>query len=77
MICLKQIAPNMTVLRRNGNQILYSYETPVAVYDAKECKYMKTEYKWSRTTSRHITKWLDGVTAEPVPQSTINEYVEG
>jgi len=77
MIRLKQIASNMTVLYRNGDEILFSYETPVAIYDAKELRYMKTDYKWSSTTSRHITKWLNGVNAEVVPQDFINSFVEG
>jgi hypothetical protein len=77
MIKLKQIASNMTVLYRNGDEILFSYQTPVAVYDSKNLRYLKTEYKWSSTTSRHITKWLDGVKAEPVPQDFINSFVEG
>jgi hypothetical protein len=67
----------MTVLYRNGDEILFSYETPVAIYDAKELRYMKTDYKWSSTTSRHITKWLNGVNAEVVPQDFINSFVEG
>ena len=33
MIRLKQIGSNMTVLNKSGYEILFSYETPVAVYD--------------------------------------------
>lgn len=77
MIKLKQIASNMTVLRRNEDEILFSYETPVAIYDSKNLQYFKTDRKWSATTSRHITKWLDGVEAKPVPQSFIDSFVKG
>ena len=75
MIKLKQLASNMTCLYKDGNEILFSYQTPVAVYDAKRDEYLRTETKYSQTTSRHINKWLQGVKATPVDQHIIEEYV--
>ena len=74
MIRIKQIASNMTVLNKNGYEILFSYETPVAVYDQQRGEYLRTEQKFSQTTSRHINKWLQGVKAISVPQNVIEDY---
>lgn len=75
MIKLIQLASNMTCLQKDGNEILFSYQTPVAVYDFKRSEYLRTETKYSQTTSRHINKWLQGVNAISVPQSIIEGYV--
>lgn len=73
---LKQIKSNMTELWDNsGNVILFSYETPVAANLASG-GFIKTATKWSRTTSRHITQWLDGARAVEVDQSMLNELVQ-
>ena len=74
MIRIKQIGSNMTVLNKNGYEILFSYETPVAVYDQQRGEYLRTEQKFSQTTSRHINKWLQGVKAMSVPQNVIEDY---
>ena len=53
-----------------------SYKTPVAAklpnYD-----YIRTATKWSSTTSRHINKWLEGVTAKTVDQTILDNLVGG
>ena len=54
---LRQIASNMTELYINGHEVLFSYQTPVAVFHAED-GYVRTSKKWSSTTSRHINKWL-------------------
>jgi len=74
MIRLNKFGSNMTVLHRNENEILFSYETPVAVYDSVRGEYLRTEQKFSLTTSSHINKWLGGVKAITVPQSIIEDY---
>ncbi len=69
---LKQLASNMTELDLgNGTIVLFSYETPVAMsrlvdkYNTptldfgEYIQYVKTNKKWSNTTTRHIKKWLD------------------
>lgn len=74
MTRIKQFASNMTVLHRDNCEILFSYQTPVAVYDVKRSEYLRTETKYSQTTSRHINKWLQGVKGIEVSQQTIEEY---
>ena len=77
---LRQIASNMTEVTTERGQILFSYETPVAAILADEwstngATVVKTAHKWSRTTSRHINKWLDGLKAEERPQVFFDNLV--
>jgi hypothetical protein len=74
-IRLKQIGSNVNLLQRNGNDILFSYETPVAVYDHKNGEYLRTEQKFSRKTTRHINKWLGSVKSISVSQTVIESYL--
>lgn len=58
---LKPIASNMTELTlKGGLVVLFSYQTPVACHwtNGLNQVFYKTEKFWSRTTSRHINKWL-------------------
>ena len=71
---LRQIASNMTELTVNGNEILFSYETPVAAFVFSR-GYVRTAKHYSPTTTRHINKWLNGFAAEEVPQEFINELL--
>lgn len=52
----------------NGLSVLFSYDTPVAA-QLPSGRYVKTEEYHSRTTSRHINKWLNGSEAQREPQS--------
>ncbi len=71
---LRPIASNMTQLDlADGKSVLFSYETPVACLT--DNGYYRTATKWSKTTSRHINKWLDGVLAKEQPQEVFNELV--
>ena len=72
---LTPIAANQTQLNLNaGTEVFFSYRTPVAAklpnYD-----YIRTATKWSTTTTRHINKWLEGVTAQTVDQSILDSLV--
>tara|TARA_R100001082_G_scaffold2542_1_gene2265 strand:+ start:812 stop:1051 length:240 start_codon:yes stop_codon:yes gene_type:complete len=59
---LSPIAANQTQLSfTNGAQVFFSYKTPVAAYCPLK-GYIRTEQFWSSTTSRHINKWLKGIT---------------
>ena len=59
---LTPIAANQTVLSfTNGAEVFFSYKTPVAP-NCPLCGYIRTEQFWSSTTSRHINKWLKGIT---------------
>ena len=76
---IKQLASNMTRLRKNGVEILFSYETPVAGYD--EHGAFKTDRKFSPTTSRHISKYFTNFCgysskqAREIPQADIEAKV--
>ena len=71
---------NYTVVEINDKlEILFSYKTPVAGYQqgiGGVARYFKTNKKWSRTTSRHINKYLKGITVFRImPQEQIDKLV--
>ena len=72
---LKPIGSNMTELNINGISILFSYETPVAGYNSNGA--FKTDKHYSRTTTKHINKYLgkDSDNAELVSQVFIDLLV--
>ena len=68
---IKQLGSNMTLLTiDDGSEYFFSYETCVAGFTPGD-GYWRTSKKWSQTTSRHINKYLDGVTATMVDQDDI------
>lgn len=70
---LKPIGSNQTVLYTNhGDEVLYSYETPVAGFK-RGLGWFKTSEKYSVTTSRHINKYLDGREALELSPESIEE----
>ena len=77
---LKQIGANQTEVQLSDHyetQIFFSYEQAVCVRNANGC-FVTTE-KYSRTTSKHINKWISGLSniIKMVPQSKIDNLVEG
>jgi hypothetical protein len=55
---LNPIRANMTELHVNDElTVLFSYKTPVAAW-VSGIGYLRTDKKWSNTTSRHINQWL-------------------
>lgn len=65
---IKSITANLTEITTASNdQILVSYSTPVAA--RVEGAYFKTAQKFSKTTSRHISKWLESIKATEKDQS--------
>lgn len=72
---MRKAGNNMTELSlTNGTDVLFSYETPVAAYVEGE-GYVRTETRYSITTSKHINKWLNGMAAREVPQTFIDALV--
>ena len=72
---LTPIAANQTQLNLNdGTEVFFSYKTPVAAR-LSTYRYIRTATKWSQTTTRHINQWLEGVTAEVVDQSILDNLV--
>ena len=57
---LKPIGPNATELTLdNGNSVLFSYETAVAAFIVGR-GLVRSSKRYSATTSRHVSNWLDG-----------------
>ena len=74
---LSRIGANQTCINHNnGTEVFFSYDTPVAV-KLPNYEYLKTNVKYSVTTTKHINKWLDGVNATEVSQDVINNLSEG
>lgn len=72
---LTPLAPNMTEVRYGTKYVLFSYQTPVAYSDEAGACFI-TSKKWSNTTSKHISKWLNGRQATKVNQDTIDNLVK-
>lgn len=73
-----QLARNMTELQlNNGIKVLFSYETPVAYsYITERGKETyKTNFYYSKTTSKHINKW-EKVYHGEVDQSILDEVLK-
>ena len=75
---------NMTEVTVGSKKILYSYQTPVVVFDGSE--YFVTNKKFSRTTSKHINFYLTEEThtgplrafnPRRVDQNVLEKLIEG
>ena len=73
-IRLNVIGSNLVLLHVPAGSVLFSYETPVAAYVSGR-GYVRTSERFSKTTSKHINQWLDGVNATVVPQSEIESLL--
>lgn len=72
-------ANQTSVALADGTVIFFSYQTPVAAFVPGR-GYMKTDCRWSRTTSKHVTQWLtrEGARdAKEVPQEFFNTLAKG
>ena len=72
---LRQLAANQTeVALPCGAVVFFSYETPVAAM-LPSGQYIRTEQKFSVTTSKHINKWLAPVADSVmiVPQGDLHK----
>lgn len=77
---LLKIGKNMTELQyMDGVIVLYSYQTPVAAFIPHNkigfTHFYVTSRKFSRTTSKHIKKWLGPVIYEEKPQEFFDSLV--
>ena len=62
---LKPLGSNKTQLDlSDGTSVLFSYKTPVAAF-VPGVGYVKTEKKWSVTTSKHISQWCGQCPTRP------------
>ena len=72
---VKQLGSNQVELVIPGKaRVLFSYNTPVAAF-VEGGGWVKTDRFYSITTSKHINRYLNGVEAEIVDQSVIDELV--
>jgi hypothetical protein len=69
---IRNIGNNQTEVETETATILVSYQTPVAACLNDGTGFVRTNKKWSKTTSRHINKWLGGERAREVDQSVLD-----
>lgn len=72
---LEKIGANVTVIYVQEVQVMFSYETPVAAFIPGE-GYVKTEKKWSVTTSKQITQWAGRKVEKTKPQEYFDTMLE-
>jgi len=72
---LNPIGKNVNeVVMPDGVTILFSYQTPVAMH-VEGHGFFRTTRHYSKTTSKHINKWLRGAKATEVEQAQIDSMV--
>lgn len=75
---LKPLGANKTELHLdNGAIVFFSYQTPVAAQLRNGNGFVRTSTKYSVTTSKHITQWLDGVRAQEIEQHIFDDILSG
>ena len=82
MMKVKNYGSNQTIVEDKSCQVLYSYETPVALIARPGNRAYKTDHKWSVTTSKHINQWLRKEGFDPkceeqvtaVPQDVLDNW---
>lgn len=72
---IQPVGPNQTQLVIGDLTVFFSYETPVAAQSAK-LGWIRDAHKYSKTTSRHVNKWLDGITARELSTETFRAEIE-
>jgi len=74
---LTNLGSNKTQIEfSDGLIVFFSYNTPVAA-NLAQGGFVKTDKKWSMTTSKHINQWLDGAKAATVPQADLYLMANG
>lgn len=73
---LNPIGSNQVEVVIGNKTVLFSYKTPVAYYDGEMARFFKTSKKWSTTTSKHVSQWLNGAYAEAVDQTVLDTLAE-
>ena len=72
---LNNFASNQTQIElKDGTVILFSYKTPVAAF-VPGTGYVRTKTQYSRTTSKHINKWVRAAVCGAVDQSYLDNLV--
>jgi hypothetical protein len=68
---LRLIGSNQTELDLGFAQVFFSYETPVAAR-ITDGSLIRTQTRYSVTTTKHINNWLQGCDCDRVPQERID-----
>ena len=72
---LDRLGPNQTTLTLADDRVIFfSYNTPVAAFIPGR-GYLRSNWKWSRTTSKHIRSFIGGHASEDVDQSVIDDLL--
>ena len=72
---IKSLGANRTELTLpSGTVVFFSYQTPVAAQLA-DGGFVRTDRRYSVTTSKHINQWLQGSSAREIPQAEIDALV--
>ena len=72
---IKQLGSNQVEVVIPGKaRVLFSYNTPVAAF-IEGRGWVKTNRFYSKTTSKHINEYLQGLEYETVEQSELDELV--
>ena len=69
--CLK-LSKDSTEITFCSITVLFSYRTPVAAINNVYGTCYVTSKQWSKTTSKHITQWLNGRAFEVVDQEFLD-----
>ena len=69
---LKNVSNSAHVLELHNMQILFSYQTPVAAFINKTGEYVVTDTDYSRTTTKHISSFIQDCEHRIVSQDFIN-----
>lgn len=76
-LSIKPAGSNQTILTLDDDtEIFFSYKTPVAAHIPGQ-GYFRTDKQWSRTTSKHINKYLDGMKPTIKPQAWFDTLASG
>ncbi len=72
---IKQLGSNQVEVVIPGKaRVLFSYNTPVAAF-IEGRGWVKTNRFYSKTTSKHINEYLQGLEYETIEQSELDELV--
>lgn len=71
-----QQGSNQTLLKvGEGVEVLFSYETPVAGR-LQNGEFVRTEKRYSSTTTKHVNAYLEGCPAREVPEDFFYNLLE-
>jgi len=73
VITLKELGPHAHVVCVNDRELLFSYETLVGVAVEGCCVYQRSGMASSRTTGKHISKWINGGPNMAVDENMLND----